>query len=395
MKRSLLHSGVPFLGLLAAIATVLALMLALGPVNSAQAGQAPEPPAQQPDNSACLGCHSQPGGAWTLPNGDQLGTSVDPQTYGKSVHANLDCKTCHTNITSYPHPANSAQTARDFTLQYKDTCKQCHPNEMATLADSVHTQILQNGNQNAPICSDCHNPHSQQVINLDKNGQPSSQEHATIAKICSKCHNAIYQEYLTSVHGSGITDNKNPDVPSCVDCHGVHNVQGPDSPGFRLNSPTLVCGKCHTNASIMSKYGISTDVMNTYVADFHGTTVTIFQKTDPNAQTNKPVCFDCHGVHDIKRVDDPQYGLSIKQNMLAACQRCHPDANANFPASWLSHYIPSADKTPLVYWVNVFYIILIPSVLGVMVLFIATDIYRRLVVNRRKAVAHAEPVEKK
>src|SRR5512142_1027844 len=101
MKRTLLHSGVPFLGLLAAIIAVVVLMLALGPANTAQASPASEPPAQKPDNSTCLSCHSQPGGAWSLPNGDQVGTSVDPQVYGQSVHANLDCKVCHTNITSY------------------------------------------------------------------------------------------------------------------------------------------------------------------------------------------------------------------------------------------------------------------------------------------------------
>ncbi len=53
----------------------------------------------------------------------------------------------------------------------------------------------------------------------------------------------------------------------------------------------------------MDKYGISTQVLNTYVADFHGTTVTLFEKQSPDAQTNKPVCYDCHGVHDIAATD--------------------------------------------------------------------------------------------
>jgi len=272
-------------------------------------------------------------------------------------------------------------------MQYKSTCAQCHPDQAQKIADSIHTQMLNNNNLNAPVCSDCHNPHSQPVIQVDSNGNPSSVEHAAIAKICAKCHNTIYQEYLTSVHGSGVTDNKNPDVPACTDCHGVHSIQGPDSPGFRLNSPTQVCGKCHSNPAIMNKYGISTQVMTTYVADFHGTTVTLFQKTDPQASTNKPVCYDCHGVHNIQRVDDPTKGISLKQNMLVACQRCHPNATVNFPDSWLSHYIPSPTKAPLVYWVNIFYNILIPAVIGFMLLIVLSDIYRRLVINRRRPVA--------
>ena len=84
----------------------------------------------------------------------------------------------------------------------------------------------------------------------------------------------------------------------------------------------------------------STQVLDTYVADFHGTTVTLFEKQSPDAETNKPVCFDCHGVHDIRRTDDPEKGLQMRENLLARCQVCHPDATSNFPDAWLSHYIP-------------------------------------------------------
>ena len=52
---------------------------------------------------------------------------------------------------------------------------------------------------------------------------------------------------------------------------------------FRLQSPEM-CGKCHADKELMQKYGISTDVFDTYVADFHGTTVAIFKK---NLQTQK------------------------------------------------------------------------------------------------------------
>ena len=84
-------------------------------------------------------------------------------------------------------------------------------------------------------------------------------------------------------------------------------------------------------------------------------------------------------IYDI----DPQTGLAIKQNMLAACQRCHPDATTNFPTSWLSHYIPSPSEYPLVYYVNLFYMILIPTVIGGMVIYVGTDIYRRNIYDRR------------
>jgi hypothetical protein len=83
-------------------------------------------------------------------------------------------------------------------------------------------------------------------------------------------------------------------------------------------------------------------------------------------------------------VDDPAAGVAIKQNLLLKCQRCHPDVSTdNFTNAWMSHYVPSPQEETLVYYVNLFYKIFIPGVLGGMLFFVITDIYRR-VINRRK-----------
>ena len=132
----------------------------------------------------------------------------------------------------------------------------------------------------------------------------------------------------------------------------------------------------------MSKYGISTDVFDTYVADFHGTTVTLFEKQSPDAPSNKAVCYDCHGVHDIRATDDPEATV-IKENLLKTCQKCHPDATTNFPASWTSHFQPSFEQQPLVASVNIFYLILIPGTIGFMLLVVFSDAGRSLI-NRVK-----------
>jgi hypothetical protein len=126
---------------------------------------------------------------------------------------------------------------------------------------------------------------------------------------------------------------------------------------------------------MMAKYDINTDVFDTYFADFHGTTVEIFEKTTPDQETNKPVCIDCHGVHDIKAPDNVGSTV-IKQNLLTTCQRCHPDATPNFSDSWLSHYEPSLEHHPIVYLVDLFYQFFIPGTLGIMALFVVTDIWR-------------------
>jgi hypothetical protein len=254
------------------------------------------------------------------------------------------------------------------------------------------------GNLNAAVCTDCHSAHTVRRLNDPNTHELSADARLWIPQTCAKCHNAIYQNYLTSVHGSALVDENNLDVPTCIDCHGVHNIENPTTAAYRLKSPKM-CARCHTDSKIMNKYGISTNVLNTYVADFHGATVVLFEQQSPDAETNKPVCYDCHGVHDIRRADDPEKGLQVRENLLARCQVCHPNATANFPTAWLSHYIPSPEKYPLVYYVNLFYKIFIPGVLGGMAILVLLDINKKLrtefnwsLVNQRIRAYLAQPV---
>ena len=343
-------------------------------------------PGNAPDNATCLYCHGKPGMTRELPNGDTLSLSIDASHFSESAHQSVPCTECHNDITGYPHPDLQVQSLREFSLQMYTLCQKCHEEQYSKTLDSVHMKSIAAGNTNAAICTDCHNPHTQPVI-TDQTGALLPQARLAIPETCARCHSAIYDQYKQSVHGAALTQEGNTDVPTCIDCHGVHNIGDPTTNSFRLQSPEL-CAKCHTNPSIMNKYGISTQVLNTYVADFHGTTVTLFEKTTPDQVTNKPVCFDCHGVHNIKLVNDPVYGLEMKQNLLTACQRCHPDANVNFPDAWMSHYIPSPTNYPIVYYVNLFYKFFIPGVIGSMGIFVITDIIRRLI-ERRKGARHA------
>jgi hypothetical protein len=77
-------------------------------------------------------------------------------------------------------------------------------------------------------------------------------------------------------------------------------------------------------------------------------------------------------------VDDPKAGIALRENLLAKCQRCHPNATANFSSAWMSHYIPSPKEYPIVFYVNLFYKFFIPAVLGGMAIFVLTDIFRRI-----------------
>jgi predicted CXXCH cytochrome family protein len=363
-------------GVGAGLAAGSATFLAAAPPAAPAAAPAAAPPAAPPaaDNSACTGCHQNRTREMTLASGEKLPLYVNPQAFAQSVHGEqgLACTDCHTGISGFPHPKLAAADRRQVTLDLATTCRTCHAEQYQQAGDGVHQRALDAGIREAAVCSDCHNPHDVPPA--------AARTKADVAATCSACHTQIYDQFRDSVHGIAVAAN-NPDVPGCVDCHGVHDMPDPMAAAFRLKSPTEMCGACHTDAQRMAKYGLSTHVLDTYLADFHGATVTLFERRSPDQQTNKPVCFDCHGVHDIRAVDDPLKGLQVKQNLLITCQKCHPGATANFPDSWLSHYIPSPDKTPLVFAVDLFYKIFIPVVLGGMAVLVFLDAGRR-VANR-------------
>ncbi|MFZ6029527.1 MAG: cytochrome C [Chloroflexota bacterium] len=366
------------------VSVAIGLALATAPASAKgpaalqkQAGTPTSAPLSLRDDY-CLGCHGQPGQSMVLADGSTLELFVDASEHADSVHgeAGYACVQCHRDVGMYPHPAFSARDFRDVTLQLNAGCAFCHQGEANRAADSVHAQAIAAGRREAATCSDCHSAHAVRRITDPQSGQQLPETHRWIPQTCARCHNAIYQKYVTSVHGTALTEG-NLDVPTCIDCHGVHDIGDPTTAAYRLQSPQI-CAGCHTDPQRMAKYGLTTEVLDTYVADFHGTTVAIFEKQSPDAETNKPVCYDCHGVHDILRTDDPQKGLQVRENLLVRCQVCHPNASADFPASWMSHYYPSPEKYPIVYYVDLFYKFFIPLVLGGMAVMVALDAGRRV-----------------
>jgi nitrate/TMAO reductase-like tetraheme cytochrome c subunit len=386
IKRHALQFGLVGISL-GAFMLLMVLILPTTPVSAA-------PPAQDISNESCLFCH-QNEGMTTAIGGQTLVLKIDGAKFNASVHADEDiaCVDCHSNITTFPHPEVTAASPRDFSLEMYPSCQQCHAEQYQLTLDSVHQRALAAGNTNAAVCTDCHNPHTQTRLTDKTTGELLLGAKLVVPQTCAKCHSTIYETYRTSVHGAALLEGGGAaNVPTCIDCHGVHNIGDPTSNTFRNSTPGL-CAQCHTNETLMKQYGLSTKVLNTYVADFHGTTVKMFEETYPDQPTNKPVCTDCHGIHDIQHVDDPKAGIAFKSNLLGKCQQCHPDATTeSFTGAWLSHYEPSPQAFPLVYYVNLFYKIFIPAVLGGMIFYVLTDIYRRFIAPRLrgKGVTHNE-----
>jgi len=108
----------------------------------------------------------------------------------------------------------------------------------------------------------------------------------------------------------------------------------------------------------------------------------LFEQTAPGQTTNKAVCIDCHGVHDIASARDEN--SAMQTNLVKRCQECHPDATANFASTWLGHYAPDWRSAPLVAAVTWFYRIMIPALLAFFIIYILIDVQHRYRMNRKR-----------
>jgi predicted CXXCH cytochrome family protein len=382
-------------------------------------------PGVAADDSACLECHgsvqqvTDAAGALELKlSPERIGALVVQAPTKGNVHEGIACLDCHPKAADVPHPAgmlagNPCVTCHDDALKKVNTsahrdpagdshlkaqCWACHSahdvrpptDPKSALAPfnvasrclachdrrdyliGVHGQGIQlAGLDFAATCVSCHGGHDILAPSI----AGSRVARRNISFTCGKCHARVAETYRKSVHGAALMATDNPDVPTCVDCHRAHGTVDPLLPQFRLASPEI-CGRCHSNPKIMDKYGISTAVYSTYVADFHGTTAELFRAATPDHPLNQAVCYDCHGFHDVEAVT--KVGKQqIKERLLVRCQVCHPQATTRFLSAWTDHYVPSPTRYPLIYWVREFYRLVIPGTIGFFLLYIAVDVWGR------------------
>jgi len=377
------------------------------------------------DDNACLECHGSKGSITDAAAAmdlkltpEKLDRLVVPPPGTGTVHARIACLDCHPKAGDIPHPEgmlddNPCATCHDDALkqvnrsahkdpagggQLRGTCWACHgahdvrpssdpksalaPVNVASRCLACHNKrdylvgvhghgVQLAGLDAAATCVSCHGSHD--ILAPSETGSRVARRN--ISFTCGKCHGRVSETYRKSVHGAALTANDNPDVPTCVDCHQAHGTVDPLLPQFRLASPTI-CGRCHSNPKIMDKYGVSTAVYSTYVADFHGTTAELFRAATPDQPLNQAVCYDCHGYHDVESVTTAGK-TQIQERLLARCQVCHPQATTKFLSAWTQHYIPSRTKYPMIYWVKVFYQLVIPGTIGFFLVYIAADVWGR------------------
>jgi len=192
------------------------------------------------------------------------------------------------------------------------------------------------------------------------------------SQVCAACHPGPAAQFAASVHGRAQRMGF-AEAPTCTTCHNPHDAARVRAPAFRNNLPQL-CGTCHADPKIMQKYGLRA-VYTTYIAEFHGVTTTLYKLTKPYSPTPAAICSDCHGGHDIRPATDPASRVH-PANLLGTCRTCHPAAGRYFATAWTEHQTPSPSASPLVYYVQLFYRVLIPATVSVLGLLTVLDLGR-------------------
>jgi uncharacterized protein with PIN domain len=276
----------------------------------------------------CTSCHAEVS--------QQYQQSVHGQLHAKNDPNAPTCKDCHgTHGILGKHDTASVT----FPTNVPDLCARCHrEGKKAALrykgqqheiighyTESIHGKgLLKSGLTVTATCTSCHTAHRE----LPASDPQSTVNAKNLPQTCGVCHHGIQEQFEQSVHSVKVTKTDQK-LPVCSDCHTAHTIERADKDQFKLEIMNK-CGRCHEK------------IAATYFDTYHG-------KVSRLGYTNTAKCYDCHGAHDIKNVNDPESHLS-RANVVATCKRCHAGATRRF-AGYLTHATHhDPRKYPFLYW---------------------------------------------
>lgn len=390
----------------------------------------------QIQNSDCFACHNDATLA-TSPQGKQVSLFIPEKTFQHSAHGVLNCTDCHTDIKSIPHEPvyskpscgtchadeesaytksvhgqarlhgnvraaacidchgephgilpSSDPASKVYHTNIPGTCGSCHRQKFVmstsglstqvfvSYEQSVHGRAVAAGSQKAAVCTDCHGTHEILMA-----GDPKSSTFKfNVPATCGKCHAQQNAQYAESVHGRAIQQG-NWLAPVCTDCHGIHTIQAPGNPSSSVSAQALAqitCARCHEGVRLSHEFGVPGARVTSYEASYHGLASRLGSTVVAN-------CGSCHGSHLILPSSDPRSTIN-KANLAATCGQCHSGATARFTRFPVhAGALPANDiGSKVVAWIRQFYLGVIFSVVGLMILHNAL-LWRSKAVARRKS----------
>ncbi len=199
---------------------------------------------EDPDIPDCADCHGKHDILNSAENNSRINPRNLPQTCG-SCHENLDIIKKHDILVAKP---------------------------IKVYGSSVHGKAAWGGLSMAATCNDCHSSDNTAHKILSPKDRTSSINHFNIPNTCGKCHTSIANDYWDGIHGK-LVNRGETDSPVCTDCHGEHGILSPKDPRSPV-SPARVaeatCSPCHESARLNEKYDIPTGRLKTWVDSYHG-----------------------------------------------------------------------------------------------------------------------------
>jgi len=301
---------------LLALSLVVMLLTSLQIPLSSLAFAEPDNPKLQ--NNKCLKCHGKENYTKKGANGEPRRLHITAEKFKESVHGDRDCVNCHTDIVKVPHKKG---------VDRKVGCISCHMDlweqsqlaggngknaRLAVVAEQIESYMgsiharpnIDDQSSTNATCYNCHDAHY--ITPIDSIANPRVR--LKNPNVCGQCHTEALDTYMTSVHGKE-TGSGNTEAAICSDCHSTHGVANPNGVSGRL-AITANCGNCHQGN------------LETYTETYHG-------KITRLGYGGTAKCYDCHGSHGIKRVDDRTSKVH-NGNRLQTCQTCHTDATKGF-----------------------------------------------------------------
>ncbi|MGD2110708.1 MAG: cytochrome c3 family protein, partial [Phycisphaerae bacterium] len=290
-------------------------------------------PVAGQENSDCLQCHNRVG-LKVERDGREVSLFVDEKRFAGSVHADLDCISCHEaldGVEEWPH-----ETGLD-----RVNCGECHEDDDGPIAaywSSTHGRLAEEGDKDAPLCQDCHGDHyvvplrdANSAISPFKIPQMCAQCHAEGAEV-ERTHNIpqeqIFKRYKQSIHGEGLFKQGLVVTAVCTSCHTGHNVLPHTDPRSSIHKDRVVgtCMQCHGLIEAVHRQSIAGELWEREGA--------------------VPVCVECHSPHEARKVF---YDTNMSN---ADCLRCHRDRELEASGDGRSLYVDLEEHSKSVHGRN-------------------------------------------
>ena len=208
------------------------------------------------DPPACVSCHEA---IWETvkkegltEQKERLGDVVrSVEAYRNSFHAQPDkdepsrvmasCEDCHSSHEFNVPPRGTARRTA-WHKEIPNTCANCHEDQLEAYEASIHgEEVLEKGNINAAVCTDCHSAHS--VVGTGTVGFKLD-----AVQSCGSCHEAELNSYADTYHGK-VNRLGYAYTAKCSDCHESHRILPADHPKSAVHPQNRLktCQTCHND----------------------------------------------------------------------------------------------------------------------------------------------------